>query len=169
MIRISVRRFIKTNGPMKGSFLCASMMKVFKTKSTHFGGFLKNTQTALRKILSLSPRSGSGSHELKTFTGRLMKPLSEIKKTLADRKKELRDKYHVRSLGLFGSYVRGDHKENSDLDILVEFDQPVGFEVVDLYEFLKTLLGVKIDLVTRGAVKRNPDLLRSIEEDLVLV
>ena len=51
----------------------------------------------------------------------------------------------------------------------MEFDQPVGFEVVDLYEFLKTVLGVKVDLVTKGAVKRNPDLLRSIEEDLVLV
>lgn len=98
-----------------------------------------------------------------------MKSLNEIKQTLANRKNELRDKYHVRSLGIFGSYTRGDQKENSDLDILVEFDQPIGFEVVDLYEFLKTLLGMKVDLVTKGAVKRNPDLLRSIEEDLVLV
>ncbi|MFN0118542.1 MAG: nucleotidyltransferase family protein [Elusimicrobiota bacterium] len=98
-----------------------------------------------------------------------MKSLDEIKRTLANQKKELRDTYHVRSLGLFGSYVRGDQKENSDLDILVDFDQPVGFEVVDLYEFLKILLGMKVDLVTKGAVKRNPDLLRSIEEDLVLV
>lgn len=98
-----------------------------------------------------------------------MKSLEEIKGILTIRKKELRDRYHVRSLGLFGSYARGDQKENSDLDILVEFDQPMGFEVVDLYEFLRTVLGMKVDLVTRGAVKRNPDLLRSIEEDLVLV
>lgn len=98
-----------------------------------------------------------------------MKSLNEIKQILGDRKKELRDTYHVRSLGLFGSYTRGDQKDGSDLDILVEFDRPVGFEVVDLYEFLKTVLGVKVDLVTKGAVKRNPDLLRSIEEDLVLV
>lgn len=98
-----------------------------------------------------------------------MKSIEEIKRTLADRKGELRDKYHVRSVGLFGSYVRGDQRENSDVDILVEFDRPVGFEVVDLYEYLKALLGVKVDLVTKGAVKRNPDLLRSIEEDLVLV
>ena len=98
-----------------------------------------------------------------------MKSLGDVRRILAERKNELRDRFHVRSVGLFGSYVRGDCREDSDLDILVEFDRPVGFEAVDLHEFLKTLLGVKVDLVTRGAVKRHPALLRSIEEELILV
>jgi len=56
---------------------------------------------------------------------------------------ELRERYHVRSLDLFGSYVRGEESARSDLDVLVEF--------VVLQYHLSDLVGVKVDLVSRGA------------------
>jgi len=98
-----------------------------------------------------------------------MKTIEEIKRILAEQKQELHDKYHVRSIGVFGSYVRGDHTTKSDVDILVDFDEPVGWEIVDLHEYLEKVLGMKVDLVTKGAVFRKPLLWDSIQEDLVNV
>ncbi len=67
---------------------------------------------------------------------------------------ELREHYGVRTLGVFGSYVRGEQKPRSDLDLLVEFDQPPTIpEFIDFEHHLKGLLGVKVDLVTRRALK----------------
>ncbi len=59
----------------------------------------------------------------------------------------LREKYRVKYLGVFGSYVRGEQKKSSDLDILVEFQEPVGlFEFMELEEYLEKNTGVKVDL-----------------------
>ena len=52
-----------------------------------------------------------------------MKKLDEIKETLVPLKKELKEKYSVKSIGVFGSYARGQQKKTSDVDILVEFDE----------------------------------------------
>jgi len=83
-----------------------------------------------------------------------MKTLEEIKNILAEHKEELRQKYRVKELGIFGSFVRGKQKKRSDVDILVEFDEPVGlFEFMDLEEHLGKLLEAKVDLVSRGALK----------------
>jgi hypothetical protein len=98
-----------------------------------------------------------------------MKKLEEIKRILAEHKHELHEKYHVQSIGLFGSYVRGDQTSKSDVDILVEFDAPIGWEIVDLRDYLEEILGMKVDLVTKGAVLRKPLLWESIQEDLVNV
>lgn len=98
-----------------------------------------------------------------------MKTLEEIKKILAEHKHELHEKFHVQSIGIFGSYVRGDQMPESDLDILVGFDQPIGWEIVDVHEYLEELLGVKVDLVTKGAAMRKPLLWQSIQEDLIHV
>jgi hypothetical protein len=98
-----------------------------------------------------------------------MKTVDEIKEILSKLKPELESRYHVKSLGIFGSYVRGDRTQSSDLDVLVEFDSPVGWEIVDLHEFLETSLGVKVDLVPKGAVLRKPLLWQSVQEDLVNV
>lgn len=98
-----------------------------------------------------------------------MEKLKEILKILSEHKRELHETYHVKSIGVFGSYARGDQAPISDVDILVDFDQPVGWEVVDLHEYLEQILGMKVDLVTKGAVTRKPLLWRSIEEDLVNV
>ncbi len=61
----------------------------------------------------------------------------------------------VRSLSLFGSVARDEAGPQSDVDVLVEFDRPVGlFEFVDVKERLESMLGRRVDLVTPGALKR---------------
>lgn len=66
----------------------------------------------------------------------------------------LRDKYHVKKIGIFGSFVRGEQKKGSDLDILVEFESPIGFfDFIRLENFLSNTLHKKVDLVSKKAVK----------------
>jgi len=77
-----------------------------------------------------------------------------FRRTLLRHLPELRARYHVASLGLFGSYVRGEARQKSDLDVLVEYDQvPSFFEFIELEERLSALLGVKVDLVMKRALK----------------
>lgn len=60
----------------------------------------------------------------------------------------------MRSIGIFGSYARGDNKETSDIDLLVEFSAPIGmFKFIEMEEFLSKALGKKVDLVTKKALK----------------
>ncbi len=69
-------------------------------------------------------------------------------------KDELRERYGVRRIGLFGSVVRSDATPASDVDVLVEFERPVGFfEFLRLEEYLTERLGRKVDLVSRKALK----------------
>ena len=80
--------------------------------------------------------------------------MGEIKEILKSHKAELRSKYGVREIGIFGSYVKEEQKETSDLDILVEFEKPLGLlEFVGLKNHLSDLLGVNVDLVMRKALK----------------
>lgn len=66
----------------------------------------------------------------------------------------LTERYHVSSLGLFGSYLRGTQRPDSDLDILVTFSvTPSLFRLVELENHLSDLLGVKVDLVMRDSLK----------------
>ncbi len=66
----------------------------------------------------------------------------------------LREKYHVKKIGIFGSFVRGEQKRGSDLDILVEFETPIGFfEFVRLENLLSRALRKKVDLVSKKAIK----------------
>ena len=95
-----------------------------------------------------------------------MKSLREIIGMLAEHKEELRKKYKVREIGIFGSVVRGEQREISDVDILVDFEKPIGWDVVDLADYLEAILGVKVDLVLKGGVVRKPALWKSIKEDL---
>ena len=83
-----------------------------------------------------------------------MKRLQDIKAALAKHKPEIQRKFKVKEIGIFGSYIRGKQKEKSDIDVLVEFSEPVGlFKFMDLEEYLQTLFGVKVDLVSRKALK----------------
>jgi predicted nucleotidyltransferase len=67
---------------------------------------------------------------------------------------EIRKRYGVRDLGVFGSFARGEQRTRSDLDILVEFDRaPALFGFIDLRDYLTDLLGVKVDLVMKSALK----------------
>lgn len=80
--------------------------------------------------------------------------MSEIFEKLRQHLPELKQRYHVKSLGVFGSWIRDEQSEGSDLDLLVEFFDPPGlFGFVELEEHLSDLLGVKVDLVTKNALK----------------
>jgi len=84
-----------------------------------------------------------------------MKDLEETKRKLAELKPVLREKFKVESIGLFGSYVRGEQKGESDLDVLVEFSEPIGlFKFIELEEFLSDELGAKVDLVMKKTLKK---------------
>jgi len=98
-----------------------------------------------------------------------MRPLKEIKDTLAAHEEEIRKKYGVAILGIFGSYARGEQNELSDIDILVELEKPIGLKFFELWDELENLLGIKVDLLTIKAVKQKPLLWKSIEEDVVYV
>jgi predicted nucleotidyltransferase len=80
--------------------------------------------------------------------------LARFRRILRRRLPALKETYGVRSLWLFGSYVRGEARKRSDLDILVEYDQaPSFFELIELEERLSSLLGTKVDLVMKSALK----------------
>lgn len=83
-----------------------------------------------------------------------MTKIELLKKILAKHKKELKHKYKVKEIGIFGSYVRGDQKRKSDIDILVEFKEVPGFfKFIELEEYLSKILGIKTDLVMKDALK----------------
>jgi hypothetical protein len=92
---------------------------------------------------------------------------SEIIKILEQNKSLLFSRYPIKSLGLFGSAVRDDFNATSDIDILVDFSQPVGIEFIDLADTLEKILNQKIDLVSRNGIK--PKYFREIEKDLLYV
>ncbi len=80
--------------------------------------------------------------------------LDEIKEILTKHKSELRERFRVKEIGIFGSYVRGEQRKKSDADILVEFEEPIGlFKFLELEEYLEGLLNVKVDLVSKKALK----------------
>lgn len=96
-----------------------------------------------------------------------MKTLTEIKNTLTKHKEKLKQNYKVKKIGIFGSYARGEQKETSDVDVLVEFEEPVGFAFIHLADSLEELLGLKVDLTTKDAIK--PNRWKYIKDDLVYV
>ena len=79
----------------------------------------------------------------------------EIKQILKENKDVLADRFKVKEIGIFGSYVRGEQKKKSDLDILVEFEEPISLiEFVALENYLSELIGRKVDLVMKSALKQ---------------
>ena len=86
----------------------------------------------------------------------MKKPLNEIKEFLKKHETKLKERYEIKEIGIFGSYVRGEQKERSDLDILVEFETKAKMDLikfVELEEHLSDLLGIKVDLVMKSALK----------------
>ncbi|MBN1455570.1 MAG: nucleotidyltransferase family protein [Methanomicrobia archaeon] len=85
-----------------------------------------------------------------------MKKIDEIKKKLELHKEELKQRYCIKELGIFGSYVRGEERKDSDLDVLTEFEDgaKIGLlEFISVENYLSDLLGVKVDLVEKSALK----------------
>ena len=83
-----------------------------------------------------------------------MKSLQGILEIIRNNARQLRDEFKVERLALFGSYARCEQKDTSDIDILVEYSEPVSlFHVVDTELYLEDLLHMKVDLVTAGALR----------------
>ncbi|MFH1149569.1 MAG: nucleotidyltransferase family protein [Actinomycetota bacterium] len=94
-----------------------------------------------------------------------MKSTDEIIKLLEGAKPDLARRFGIQRLAVFGSYARGDQREDSDVDILVEVDPSIGLRFVDLAEEIEAMLGVPTELVSRRAIKpRNWEV---IERDLI--
>lgn len=85
---------------------------------------------------------------------------------LTGRMKEIRQRFSVRRLSVFGSVVRGEASEGSDVDVLVVFDRKATFDLfMDLKFYLEELLGTGVDLVTDKALR--PQIRRTIEQEMV--
>ncbi len=96
-----------------------------------------------------------------------MTDLASIKQTLVRLKPELTQKFFVNSIGLFGSIVRDDFTDKSDIDIIVDFSKPVGIEFIDLADFIESKLCKKIDLVSKNGVKAK--YFHQIESEIIYV
>ncbi len=95
--------------------------------------------------------------------------VDELLSVLRQHLPEIRERYGVSALGIFGSHVRGQQRRRSDLDVLVEFDNGslTLFQFIELKEFLSDLLNVKVDLVEKRALK--PAIGKRILEEVVFV
>ena len=96
-----------------------------------------------------------------------MKSLQEIKSTLSKHKNHLFTDYPIKSLAIFGSYSRDEQTDQSDLDIIVEFNGKIGIRFIDLADELEDLIGFKIDLVSKNGIKEK--YYQSITSDLIYV
>lgn len=99
-----------------------------------------------------------------------MKKLEDIKNTLAENRQELQREYKIKEIGIFGSYVRGEQKKQSDVDILVEFEETANLSLLDfigLENRLSDILGIKVDLVEKQTLK--PRIGKHVLEEVVQV
>jgi hypothetical protein len=94
-----------------------------------------------------------------------MEALQTIQQKLQAAKPALSERYHINSMGLFGSMVRNDYTDDSDIDIIVEFNQPVGIEFIDLANELENMFQRRVDLVSRAGIK--PQYLQHIQPEIV--
>lgn len=98
------------------------------------------------------------------------KPLSlkEINEILKAHKNDICEKYKVKEIGVFGSYVRGEQKKRSDVDILVEFDVlPDLLKFIEMERYLQKLLGQKVDLVEKKGIR--PQLKGRILKEVIYI
>jgi predicted nucleotidyltransferase len=96
-----------------------------------------------------------------------MRSVQEIKDLLSSHKNRLFQNYTIKSMAIFGSYSRMEQKDTSDLDILIEFYDKVGIRFIDLAEELESIVGFKVDLVSRKGIKEK--YLKSIDSELIYV
>jgi predicted nucleotidyltransferase len=102
--------------------------------------------------------------------GHLMKTLKEIKAQLEELKPVLRQRFQVETIGVFGSYSREEQKSKSDVDILVTFIEPNDIDLIDFIEikqFLRRKLKIKVDLVKKSALK--PIIREKILEETIYI
>jgi len=94
--------------------------------------------------------------------------VEEVIEILQKHKKEIRQKYKVKELGIFGSFVRGEHKKRSDVDVLVEYYELPGLlELIDLEIYIEKLLRKKVDLVEKEGIR--PELKKIILKEVIYI
>ncbi len=97
-----------------------------------------------------------------------MTNFEQIKEILIQSKPIVQDKYQVKELGIFGSYVRGEQNESSDVDVLIDFEQaPSLLKFIELENYLSDTIGIKVDLVMKRALK--PRIGNNILEEVIYV
>ena len=97
-----------------------------------------------------------------------MKTLHEIESILRDQKPMLRQKFRVKEIGIFGSFVRGEQKDTSDLDLLIDFEEPIGLiRYVGLQNYLSDKIGERVDLITKSGIK--PGIRGNILKEVIYV
>ena len=95
----------------------------------------------------------------------------KITNLLSEKSGYFAETYGVKRIGLFGSYAKGTYTEDSDIDIIVEFETPLGFKFMDFADYLEEILGKPVDVLTVGGLQgiRNPYVAQSIRESIVYV
>ena len=83
----------------------------------------------------------------------------------------LKEKYGVRKIAIFGSFAKEIQKEDSDIDIIIEFEKPIGLKFVELAEYIETILGKEVDILTPEGVKsiRYNEVVEDIKRSVVYV
>ena len=83
----------------------------------------------------------------------------------------LASEYGVKRIGLFGSYAKGTATESSDIDLVVEFEHPIGFRFIEFSEYLEAILGKRVDVLTDAGIQgiRIPHVAQNIKESIVYV
>ncbi len=95
--------------------------------------------------------------------------LNRIVTLLNKNYQSFQEKYNINEISIIGSFARGEQTEESDLNIMVDFTKPIGWEVVDLRDELEKLPGMKIDLILKAGVMHRKQLFSQILEDAVYV
>ncbi len=97
------------------------------------------------------------------------KSLKEILKIIKKYRLELKNKYGVNKIYIFGSYADNRETDKSDIDLLVEFERPIGLEFVDLCDYLEDLLNNKVDVLTPAMLQHNEYLWEEVKKELISV
>jgi len=90
---------------------------------------------------------------------------------LQEKQSYLAAEFGVSKIGLFGSYAQGRTKETSDIDIVIEFSRPIGFRFFELVDYLESMLGAQVDVLTPAGIQniRIKSIAKDITESIVYV
>lgn len=83
----------------------------------------------------------------------------------------LKSAFGVKRIGIFGSFAKGIQKEDSDVDVLIEFERPIGLNFIELAEYIEKVLNKKVNIVTSGGLKsiRLKQIARDIEKTAIYI
>lgn len=96
-----------------------------------------------------------------------MTDLEKLRSQLTDLKSDLVNRYPIAQLAIFGSYARNEQSNESDLDLMVEFNGKIGSQFIDLANEIEKRLGIKVDLVSKNGIKER--YYKEIKSDLIYV